>query len=128
MDNDVGRYWRFGYDPHMGDGIITLWAFVHTQAGAYRRVEQFPKRDGDVTQNRFRAGGIADYRFDGAVTHWSLHDGDVVCERDAEPYHTPVDIYRRKRMNSPKTWAPRPSNSGAASSCRIFQQWTESNL
>lgn len=93
IDNDVGGYWRFGYDPHIGRGVMTIWGFVHTPAGAYRRVEEFPKRDGDVTPNGFGAGGIASYRFDGNATHWSLHDGDVACGLQAEPYHIPVDLY-----------------------------------
>jgi len=93
MKQDVGGFWRFGYDPNMGNGVMTLWGFVHTPSGVYRRVEEFPKQDGDVTPSGFCAGGIAKYSFDGKATLWSIHDGDVACELKAEPYHIPVDLY-----------------------------------
>ena len=47
----ISIFMRFGHEPVMDGGNMTLWAFLKTPELDFKHTEQFPKREGDVAGN-----------------------------------------------------------------------------
>ena len=93
LKNKAGGVMRFGHEPNLERGNVTLWAHIHTPEWAYCHSHEHEKRLDDASLTHLAAGGIARYSFDGASTRWSLNDGLVSCDLEVIPLHKPLGLW-----------------------------------
>ena len=88
----ISIFMRFGHEPVMDGGNMTLWAFLKTPELDFKHTEQFPKREGDVAGNCMSAGGVASYDYDGEHIRFAYDNGEVSWALKLTPLHQPIPL------------------------------------